>query len=165
MFGDIKNELNRLGLLYIFDDTCANDARNLKIIESRIKDIYAQTLLGNIIQSPKGKLYQHLVDHFTLQSYLRKPINPLYKTYISRFRLSSHTLKIEQGRYTNDRRENRKCTLCNLNDIEDEFHFVLKCPFYSLLRNNYVKSYYYKKPSVFKMIQLFSVQNISELVT
>ena len=161
--GDIKNELNSLGLLYIFDDTCANDVRNLKIIESRMKDIYAQSVLGNITQSPKGRLYQHLVDHFTLQSYLRKPINPLYKTYISRFRLSSHTLKIEQGRYTNDRRENRKCTLCNLNDIEDEFHFVLKCPFYSLLRKNYVKSYYYKKPSVFKMIQLFSVQNISEL--
>ena len=159
----MNNELNSLGLLYLFEDPCTSDKVIYNIIESRIKDVYAQTLLANISESPKGRLYQHLIDHFTLQSYLRKPINPLYRNYISRFRLSSHTLKIEQGRYTNDRRENRKCTLCDLNDIEDEFHFVLKCPFYSLLRKQYIKEYYYKKPSVFKMIQLFSVQNVTEL--
>ena len=84
--GDIKNELNSLGLLYIFYDTCANDARNLKIIESRIKDIYAQTLLGNITQSPMGKLYQHLVDHFTLQSYLRQNVYFSISTIISYFK-------------------------------------------------------------------------------
>ena len=159
----IKNELNSLGLLYLFEDPCTSDKVIYNLIESRIKDVYAQTLLANISESPKGRLYQHLIDYFTLQSYLRKPINPLYRNYISRFRLSSHTLKIEQGRYTNDRKENRKCTLCDLNDIEDEFHFVLKCPFYSLLRKQYIKEYYYKKPSVFKMIQLFSVQNVTEL--
>ena len=160
---NIKNELNSLGLLYIFEEPCKNDANNFKLIESRMKDIYAQTALANITESPKGRLYQHLVDHFTLQQYLRKPINPLYRNFISRFRLSSHSLKIEQGRYTNDRRDNRKCTFCRLNDIEDEFHFVLKCPFYSELRKRYIKNYYFNKPSVFKMIQLFSVQNINEL--
>ena len=35
---------------------------------------------------------------------------------------------IELGRHNNIPRNERKCTLCNLNDIEDEFHFVLKCP-------------------------------------
>ena len=134
---NIKTELNSIGLLYLFDDSSSNDNRNMKLIESRIKDIYVQTLLANITESPKGRLYQHLVDHFTLQQYLCKPINPLYRNCISRFRLSSHSLKIEQGRYDNDRRENRKCTFCGLNDIEDEFHFVLKCPYYSELRKQY----------------------------
>ena len=64
---------------------------------------------------------------------------------INRFASTNEPLKKEQGRYTNDRRENRKCTLCDRNDIEDEFHFVLKCPFYSLLRKHYIKEYYCKK--------------------
>ena len=64
---------------------------------------------------------------------------------------------------TEEKTENVHCTLWNLNDIEDEFHFVFKCPFYSLLRKQYIKAYYYKKPSVFKMIQFFSVQNVTEL--
>ena len=76
---NIKNELNSLGLLFIFEEQCKNDANNFKLIESRMKDIYAQTALANITESPKGRLYQHLVDHFTLQQYLRKPINPLYR--------------------------------------------------------------------------------------
>lgn len=143
----------------MFEDPCTNNTRNFKLIENRMKDMYGQTLLANISKSPKGRLYQH----FTLQQYLRKPINPLYRNCISRFRLSSHSLKIEQGRYTNDRRENRKCNVCDLNDIEDEFHFVLKCPYYFELRKKYIKTYYYKNPSVFKLIQLLSVQNVSEL--
>lgn len=48
-------------------------------------------------------------------------------------------------------------------DIEDEFHFVLKCPLYSDLRKKYIKPFYYKKPSVFKLVLLLSTQNIKEL--
>ena len=82
---------------------------------------------------------------------------------MSRYRLSSHSLNIEQGRYTKIDRKNRICTLCNCNDIEDEFHFILKCPFYSELRAQYIKPYYYKRPCVFKLVKLLSVNNISEL--
>ena len=55
---NIKNELNSLGLLYIFEEPCTNDAKNFKLIESRMKDIYAQTALANITESPKGRLYR-----------------------------------------------------------------------------------------------------------
>ena len=51
-----------------------------------------------------------------------------------RFRLSSHNLKIETGRYKQERIEisMRKCQLCNNHqDIEDEYHFSLICPVYS----------------------------------
>ena len=60
-------------------------------------------------------------------------------------------------------RENRLCTFCNQNDIEDEFHFILKCPFYSNLRHTYIKPCYYRNPSVFKLVQLLSVQNVKDL--
>ena len=77
--------------------------------------------------------------------------------------MSSHNLNIEKGRYNNENRRNRLCTVCHLNDVEDEFHFVLKCPLYDQLRRKYVKPYYYRKPSVFKLVQLLSVQNVREL--
>ena len=48
-------------------------------------------------------------------------------------------------------------------DIEDEFHFILKCPFYVELRKRYIKHYYYTKPSVFKLVQLLSAENTKEL--
>ena len=52
--------------------------------------------------------------------------------------------------------QQRVCTLCDHNDIEDEFHFILKCPFYSDIRKMYIKKYYYQKPSTFKLVNLLS---------
>ena len=45
---------------------------------------------------------------------------------------------IEKGRHVSPKIEphNRICTLCNLNSVEDEFHFIMECPFYSTLRIN-----------------------------
>jgi hypothetical protein len=49
------------------------------------------------------------------------------------------------------------------NEIEDEMHFILLCPSYVNLRKKFIKSYYWKKPSVYKMLQRLSVTNTKEL--
>ena len=46
--------------------------------------------------------------------------------------------------------------MCDLNGIEDQFHFVLVCPKHLILRQKYIKPYYLKKPSVYKLCQLSS---------
>ena len=48
--------------------------------------------------------------------------------------MSSHTLAIlETGRHAKPKiaTEERKCRYCNLDDVEDEKHFLLKCPLYN----------------------------------
>ena len=104
-----------------------------------------------------------LIDNFCLQFYLKKPIDCIGKNYITKFRTSSHPLNIEKGRHQNILRCNRLCTLCDQDEIEDEFHVILKCPFYKELRIKYVKRFYYKKPCVFKLVKLLSVHNTKEL--
>jgi hypothetical protein len=51
---------------------------------------------------------------------------------------------IEKGRYASPKIpvENRLCTSCDLGEIEDEYHFMMKCKLYDdlreeLLLNNY----------------------------
>ena len=39
----------------------------------------------------------------------------------------------------------RVCTPCDHNEIEDEFHLIMKCPSYSDIRKMYTKKHYYKK--------------------
>ena len=86
----------------------------------------------------------------------------LWTLVLCKIRLSSHNLFIESGRSQNIPRSERICQLCN-SDIEDEFHFVLKCPVYCDLRKKYIKHYYWRRPSVFKLVQLLSVNNVKEL--
>ena len=48
-------------------------------------------------------------------------------------------------------------------DIEDEFHFILKCPLYATLRKTYIKPFYRNRPSVFKLVMLFTSENIKDM--
>ena len=42
-------------------------------------------------------------------------------------RISAHKLPVESGRYTKTPYEDRVCTLCQSNEIGDEFHYLLSC--------------------------------------
>ena len=68
-----------------------------------------------------------------MEGYLLLLPNLEHMSTIARFRMSSHTLGIETGRHAKPKtpKEERKCRYCNLDDVEDEEHFLLKCPLYS----------------------------------
>ena len=53
----------------------------------------------------------------------------------------------------------RKCTLCNDNDIQDEYHIVLKCAYYNEVGKKYIKLYYHRFPSMYKFQELMSKSN------
>ena len=68
------------------------------------------------------------------------------RSILTHFRISAHKLEIETGRYviTNPKTplENRLCKQCNLSEIEDEEHFLINCPKYTLfLSNIYIFSF------------------------
>ena len=129
---NIKEELSKLGLYYLWEniEQCNLDVI-YNIIKQRLNDVYMQTNLSKVSQSTNGELFQYITDGCNLQSYLSKAIDFKYRKEITKFRISNHRLNIEVGRYKNVVRQLRVCTLCDHNNIEDEFHFILKCPFYS----------------------------------
>ena len=57
------------------------------------------------------------------------------KKAISKLRKGNHRLTIETGRWTNIVRENRICTQCSQNKVEDEYHFIFDCYKHTVERN------------------------------
>ena len=95
-----------------------------------------QNIDSYINNSNKCILYKHVLKNDRLvQSYLKQGIQAKYKKYISKFRLSAHSLKIETMRYDSKARENRLRTMSSPEDMEDEYHFIFKCPYYTDIRN------------------------------
>lgn len=134
----------------------------LTVAKQRIFDIYEQSLVADRNASFKRTIYKYLVDLVLCSQSWQKRIPLQYKKFVYKLILSSHCLTVETGRYSNIPLERRLCSVCT-SEIEDEYHFILKCPFYCNLREEFLKKFYYIKPSVFKLIQLLSTQNVKDL--
>ncbi|PJE78139.1 hypothetical protein CI610_02931 [invertebrate metagenome] len=160
----IKNELCSLGFGYIWNSQYVlNENHFMQVYVQRVHDVFIQELRSAFDISSKCYLYKHIVDTFNTQFYLIKPIDYKFKKLLSQFRMQGHSLNIESGRYNKIPRSQRICTVCDKNDVEDEVHFVLLCPAYSELRKTYIKKYYYSRPSVYKLIELFSSKSVKTL--
>ena len=64
-------------------------------------------------------------------------VDDSYRTIITRWRLSSHKLFVETGRYKKPYipRDQRTCIICNL--VEDETHALFLCKAHNMIRVNY----------------------------
>jgi hypothetical protein len=54
---------------------------------------------------------------------------------IARFRMGSHRLNVEMGRFNGIPRSKRLCSCCDRSEVEDEMHLLI-CPKYDHIRNN-----------------------------
>ena len=155
---EVRKILINTGMIYVWDQQkVENEKLFLLIAKQRLGDLAFQSIDSYIERSNKCLIYKHISKHRSLPPYLNSCIPTKCKKIISKFRLSAHTLSIETGRYDDVNRDERKCIKCNLQDTEDEFHFILKCPYYHDIRTQYIKRYYtYStyRPSVYKVTQL-----------
>ena len=82
-----------------------------------------------------------------------------YRSAMSRFRCSSHSLAVETGRYDGTLMEQRICILCEKQGIivvEDEYHFLLCCPSFQALREVYIRRDFFSPPSFVNFLSLMS---------
>ena len=153
---NVKKLLYDYGFAYVWDSPeTVCEKTFILCFKQRIIDNFVQGWHVNKENSPVLEVYNHVKSNFEYEKYLDiLPCN--LRCYLTKLRLSSHSLKIQTGRYSTQRidRNQRYCIYCNKHDIEDEYHFILICPCYIDLRKKYIKKYYYVKPSMFKFVEL-----------
>ena len=94
--------------------------------------------------SLSGKLdtYCTFKHTFGIEPYLSILEKFEHRKNFTKFRISSHKLMIEKGRYHGIPREERLCLRCDLKEIEDEIHFIFQCPHFAQSRGHFSKLYY-----------------------
>ena len=137
-----------------------------KLFKQRAIDNYRQIWYTSIENSSVLDVYKNCKESFSYECYLDILPKSL-RFHVTRIRISAHTLRIQTGRYGQNRipRNERYCTFCNSLDLEDEYHFILICPCFIDNRKKYIKSYYYNRPSMYKFIELISSNNKIVLVS
>ncbi len=142
------NDLERL-IKYIceeinfpLEDYFSSSVKSLVTSLNKYMSLYYENTFFSILMSESSKklrTYKCFKKVYDMEKYLLFVQNPFHRRELTRFRISAHNLFIEQGRYKKVEIENRKCRLCDLKKVEDEFHFFMQCPFYSNLRKKYIR--------------------------
>ena len=88
-------------------------------------------------------------------------IDDTKRKIITRWRLSSHQLRIETGRYNRPytERENRVCQVCDI--VEDEIHAIYDCRAHNPIRNRYINTINFTSRDI---TQLFNPSNTDEML-
>jgi len=109
-----------------------------KSLKENFENVWLKDLFNDnrkiIGHKRKLRTYRTFKINFELENYLSVIKNVEYRQNLLRFRISSHKLQIETGRYPYKPEHERTCKVCKTDVIENEYHFLLDCTAYDALK-------------------------------
>ncbi len=91
---------------------------------------------------PKLRTYKLFKEEFKFENYLRSTKNLNHTLALFHFRISSHNLRIETGRYTRPKIpvNQRMCIYCTFQAVETESHFLVECSLFIKERMEFLEA-------------------------
>jgi hypothetical protein len=112
---------------------------DLDTVDAKLRQQFHIQWLQNIQNTPKLRTYKLLKNQYNVEKYVELNIPKNVRSAMAMFRCGVLPLRIETGRYKSEPIEDRICVFCNLNEIETEKHFLLHCPLYNQLREDFFR--------------------------
>ena len=160
---NIIDLLDNYGLSQIWLEQKQVNVNWVKLVfEQRIRDTIKQNWYNEVQNNSQCINYRIVKDNLDFESYLRK-LNYNDRINLCKFRCGNHHLPCVAGRYVNIPRSKRKCKLCDLNAMGDEFHYLFECTYFSDDRAKYISRYYVIRPNILKMSSLFNTRSSKKL--
>ena len=157
--------LDQLGLSFLKNSAPYNLAYFKSIIQQRLRDQFVQSWRSTLSQSNVYANYRLYKENFCFEKYLILLSQTLRKN-MSKFRLNNHRLPIQQGRTLNVPLVERICTLCNLGEIGDEFHYLFVCEQEKIKnsRKKHLSNYFLHHCNILKFKQSMNTTFRSKLI-
>ncbi len=129
------------------------DNRQFAMLMDSIHKSYMSECIGNIHDPtayPELKTYKLFKEEFKFENYLSSTKRLNHTLSLFRFRISSHNLRIETGRYTRPKIpvNQRMCIYCTSQTVETESHFLLECSLFIKERMDFLETIYIYLPVI-----------------
>ena len=122
----------------------------LKLLRCRLINEFEDQWHSNLVQSERFSLYRTFKNGLNLSPYLECVKHIKARMSLIRVRLGVSQLNMHKLRFrTNASDTELSCPFCE-HQLENEVHFVLKCPKYRSLREEYIPAKYWNNPSQFR---------------
>ena len=127
---DVRNILESTNMQDLFYGLgVENIAKNLKDLNKELENIEQTSWHNEVNGMPKLRTYKTLKLDYGTELYTKTTLNKYHRSLIAKTRLGTLPINIETGRYKKQPIHERTCPNCT-QEIEDEEHFILKCPLY-----------------------------------
>ena len=160
---NIKSILDNLGMSYIWTSQNPQNSEWLaNTVLQKSQDQYVQSWFASVNESSKCVNYRIYKTEHKFENYLIT-LPPKLRNIFVNYRLCNNKLPIETGRWLNIERNLRKCTLCNKNNVGDEFHYVFECSAFDLERDINLPFIRKRSANCILFAELFNENNIRKL--
>ena len=135
-----------------------------KSLNLRLNDIFSQQWHSNIMDMNSCITYKLFKNEIKFEKYLMN-LDITERINLCKFRCRNSKIpSVVQGyAYLNIPYENRVCTFCNLNEIGDEYHYVMRCHYFQNSREKYIENVFWINPSYNKFSKLFQSKDVGVL--
>ena len=123
----IRSVLERTGLDQTWESQNIGDTNKFMLsFKESIVRTFTQRWRKDIESSSKLRTYALVKTYFCVEPYILHIRGNHLITAMARYRMSSHDLNIERGRFKNQITPKNQgiCTRCELNEIDDEIHLL-----------------------------------------
>ena len=136
----------------------------LKTLKDRLIDAFILDWTMKMRSKERYTFYSSLKSSFKISPILDTVKHIQARNYFIRMRLGVSQIKVHKLRYAvNVRYEDLLCPICG-NDVETEVHFMLVCPAYETIREQYIPGKYFRTPSLFKLVMLMASESKSVML-
>ena len=136
-----------------------NAKKFLSELKGRLIDNKWQNVNAHINESDRFNFYSLITtEEKCLPSHLAIDLNRHLKYTLTKFRFGISSINAHYFRYRHHNQRDLMCPYCKTVE-ENEFHFLLCCPLYDSLRQQFLKEKYYRLPNLNKLRILLCSKN------
>ena len=84
---------------------------------------------------PKLRTYRLIKNNYGPELYVTQNLSKGQRSFCAQLHSGTLPLALETGRFIGTPEEDRICCVCDLEEIENEIHFLFYCPLYDELRH------------------------------
>ena len=129
--------LATLGLAHLWRTELIGDLKDWEsLVQTCVRQNDKNIWSATVQMKPKLRTYSLIKADLRREEYLSWEITGEQRVMYARLRSGSHQLRIERGRWENEREEERLCKVCGTGKIENEQHFLLDCFVFERFRRN-----------------------------
>ena len=133
--GELEKILDQIGMLGNLIDGTEID---IDVAREKLFTLYDLEWQDSISTKPKLRTYVKFKCHISTENYVTQNINKYERSLLAKLKSGTLPLAVERGRFKCKQLCKRLCESCNSNEIEDEEHFIVTCPFYKTHRMSFL---------------------------